>query len=743
VGAVAISAATFSKAHALQAASSGKQGLKGIWPKEVPADLSADSFSVLTGAWEKWGKDLAGLVTKLYTDDKLDAAGQRELLTQLEGKIKTMDKALADPKFASLGDAIASVRERLARRVDVALAMLDTLELNPEEVKAAAIQRERKHSLRHLDQLVEYLGTVPGGNAWLGYVKANDLRTALNSSGAPGSIVATIDEKLNSSVANSQQKEFLARPAFRHLAHALSNLRHAEEMKPTAGDEQAVRTSLTSLVSAIEAYEENGTSEDGHKVIDTLAAAEKVAIDEGDRLDRGVRPHYMNYNLSAITSDAALTKLLGETSQTTGPVTDFILGANVSGTEWTTSTVSVRIEPSTNSARIELVIDGTTQSSTVGVTSQANIYTSGYHRFGAVKEIRFDGENISTGPARMTYVQPNNTTTGASTAMSGLPIFGRMADSIAVGEAERRRGESEAIAADRIQTRVLPEVDTRVDKLIQDANSRLHKDLHKRLREAGVYPTAVRATSNQTFLRFSAEIADKQELAGDMAPSIGYEKAGLVLQLHESLLTNGARRMKFAGQSMTDAQVKAELERFLTLLAGRKIEIGKTGVSPPPTAFKKVPPGPSAPGAKPAPAPAPAPAEEQSGDNSLLVFDKDDPIRFSIENGEVSLVLRAGIKQEGKEDIPTQSITVPLRLSVKGNQIIVDRGTVQVAPATAGADRAQQVVRAGVMRKKLESVFKPMALDGVIHVPREGRPDADLAIADIKAFGGWLTILAN
>jgi len=743
VGAVAISAAAFSKAHALQAAPSGKQGLKGIWPKEVPADLSADSFSVLTGAWEKWGKDLAGLVAKLYTDDKLDAAGQRELLTQLEDKIKTMDKALADPKFASLGDAIASVRERLARRVDVARAMLDTLELNPEEVKAAAIQREKKHSLRHLDQLVEYLGTVPGGNAWLGYVKANDLRTALNASGAPGSVVATIDEKLNSPVANPQQREFLARPAFRHLAHALSNLRHAEEMKPTAGDEQAVRNSLASLESAIEAYEENGTSEDGHKVIDTLAAAEKAAIDEGDRLDRGVRPHYMNYNLSAITSDAALTKLLGETSQTTGPVTDFILGANVSGTEWTTSTVSVRIEPSTNSARIELVIDGTTQSSTVGVTSQANIYTSGYHRFGAVKEIRFDGENISTGPARMTYVQPSNTTTGASTAMSGLPIFGRMADSIAVGEAERRRGESEAIAADRIQTRVLPEVDSRVDKLIQDANSRLHKDLHKRLREAGVYPTAVRATSNQTFLRLSAEIADKQELAGDVAPSIGYEKAGLVLQLHESLLTNGARRMKFAGQSMTDAQVKAELERFLSLLAGRKIEIGKTGVSSPPTAFKKVPPGPSAPGAKPAPAPAPAPAAEQSGDNSLLVFDKDDPIRFSIENGEVSLVLRAGIKQEGKEDIPTQSITVPLRMSVKGNQIIVDRGTVQVAPVTAGADRAQQVVRAGVMRKKLESVFKPMALDGVIHVPREGRPDADLAIADIKAFGGWLTILAN
>ena len=88
----------------------------------------------------------------------------------------------------------------------------------------------------------------------------------------------------------------------------------------------------------------------------------------------------------------------------------------------------------------------------------------------------------------MTYVQPSNTTTGASTAISGFPIFGGIADSIAVGEAERRRGESEAIAAERLQSRVVPEVDARVDELIQDANSRLHTDLHKRLREAGVYP---------------------------------------------------------------------------------------------------------------------------------------------------------------------------------------------------------------------------------------------------------------
>lgn len=716
--------------------------MRGILPKEVPADLGADSFSGLNGAWEKWGKSLAESVGKLYTDDKLDAAGQRALLNELKGKLKTMDRALADPRYASLDDAIASVRGRLARRVDVALAMLDTLELNPEQVKTGMIKREKKHALRHLDELVDYLGTIPGGNAWLGYVKANELRTALSGSGTNDQVIASVDEKLNSTSANPQQREFLARPAFRHLAHALSKLHHAQDMQTIGGDEQGIRSSLTSLESALEAYEENGTSGDAHKIQETLAAAEKAAIDEGDRLDEGVRPHYMNYNLTAVTNDAALTKLLGETQTTTGPVTDFILGANVSGTEWTTTTVTVRTEPSNHSAKIELVIDGIVQSSTVGSTSQANIYTSGYHRFGAAKEIIFDGTNISTGPARMLYVYPSNTTTGASTQFSGFPIFGRLADGIAVGEAEKRRGESEAIAAERVQSRVLPEVDARVDKLIQDTNSRLHTELHKRLKEAGVYPTVVSARSNQTFLRLNAEIADKQELGGDVAIPMGFDRAGLVLQLHETLLTNSVHRMKFAGQSMTDAQVKAELERFLSLLAGRKVEIDKTA-SKGPVPLKPVP----TPGAPPAPAPAKAPApaasSDNSGDNSLLVFDADDPIRFTIENGEISLVLRAGIKQEGKEDIPTQTITVPLRLSVKNGQVLVERGTVTVAPATANTDRTTQVVRAGVMRKKLESVIKPMSLDGMIHVPRQGKPDADLTVVDIKAVGGWLTILAN
>jgi len=704
--------AAVSAAVALEAPSASDSGLHGIIGKEVPNDLGSELFAGLTGNWESWGKGLSPLVNKLYTDQKLDLAGQKALLKQLHEKIHTIDKALADPRFASLYGPLTGVRGHLARRVDIDQAILDTLELNPDEVKTAQIKEARTNVREALAALEKDLDKVPGGAAWLPYIHASQLRDALGT-GSSGSVLATVEQKIEAgkNLKDPKQREFLARPAFVALAKAAAALRQAQEAKIAPTDEKALRPKLADLVSAIEGYEEEGTSAAGKKVREALAAADKVAIDGGDRLDEAIREHYLNYNLQIVASEAALSKLVNTQQTTTGPVTDFILGANVSGTETTTTNVTVDLLPGADAAQMELVLNGVTQSSTIGVTSQASIYTSGYHQFGAVKPLRFDGLTISTGPARMTYVQPSNTTTGASTSYSGMPIFGGIADRTAVREAEARRGQSEAIAAQRLESRVLPELDLRVDDMIKDANTRLQNDLRKRLGEGGVLPADVRARSNASYLRFSAQILGPGELAGDVTTPAGESSAGLLIRLHETLLNNAVNRMKFAGQTMTDAQVQAELERYLTLLTGRAIKLGNKKAT--------------------------------SDKTSMLVFDKEDPIRFTIDNGDIDLVIRAGFKQEGKEDIPTQMITVPLHLSVQGDHVRVDRGTVQVAPATQTTDRTAQVVRAGVMKKKLESVIESSNLDGVIHVTRPGRPNVDLTIAKIGAESGWLSIWAN
>jgi hypothetical protein len=703
--------AAVSVAVALEGAAD-RPGLRGILPKEVPDDLSPDAFAALTGNWERWGKQTSELVTRLYTDEKLDAAGQRELIKQLRIKLNTMEKALGDPRYQSLDGPIAGLHGRLRRRVDIADAMLDTLELNPETVKANRVKSGRADVLEALADLESDLRSVPAGSAWLPYVKAAELRKSLSAGGSDAN-VAAVEQKLKGGASlNENQRRFLSRQSFRNLAGALGELRAAEEMKTTAGDQQALRAALTELAAAIENYELEHTSAVGAKLRDALAAAGKAAIDQGDRIGGAVRNHYMNYNLQVVAAEPFVTRLMYDQRSESGPVRDFVLGADVYGNQVTGTTVTVDIKPSNDTARLLLQLNGVTQSNTAGVTDQATVYTSGYHQFGAVKELRFDGHRILTSPAQLAYVNPSNTTTGADTHVGWVPILGAIANGIAVREAQRMRPESEAIAAQRVASRVLPEFETKTEQAMQDVNNRLQNDVKKRLEQGGVYPRQVKVRSNESYLRMSSQILEPGQLGGGLAATASDTKSGLVLHVHESLLNNAASHMKFAGRTMTNDQVRGELERYLSLLAGRPVKVG---------------------GAKKKPA---------DQDDSQLVFDTQDPVRLRIADGNVILTFRAGVRQPGKEDIPTQIVSVPLSVQLKGKQLVIDRGTVQVSPA-GPTDRGTQIVRAGVMRKKLESVIEPTSQDRTIRLTRPNQSDMIITIADIRARDGWLTIYAD
>ncbi len=708
--------------------STEKSGLHGIIKTEVPTGLTSDAFAELSGNWSDWGKGVSAIVTKLYTDDKLDAAAQRDLLKQLQHKIQVIDKAVADPRFAALYDPLLSIRGRLARRVDIDLAILNTLELKPEDVKAEHVKAARAEALDQLSDLENDLKQVPNGSAWLPFIHAEQLRQALTANGSD-SVMTSAQGRLDagSSLKDPEQRQFLARPAFRKLSTALGKLHTAEQASPAG--ENAGTDKFAALVAAIEGFEENGSSADEHKVIESLEAAEKAAIDGGTLIGHAVREHYMNYNLQIVASRELLNKLLSDQQTTNGQVTDFVLGANVSGNEQTTTDISVELRPGSNTANLDLILNGVTQSNTVGSTDQANIYTQGYHRWGAKKPLRFDGTTLTTEPATMTYVQPSNTTTGASTRYSGS-LFGGMAEGQAVQAANSQRGESEAIAGQRIQTKVLPALDSRVDQLIQQVDEKMKYDLRKRLRVAGVLPSTVRARSNDAFVRLSAEVAGADDLAGDTGNPAIETGAGLVISIHESLLNNAVSQMKFAGQTMTDAEVAAELQRYLSEVLGRKVDFADAAKKMAAAQAAMLPPGATPPAAKPA---------EQSPEqkNSKFVFDQEDPIRFTIDNGEIKLVIRAGFKQEGQADVPTQEITVSMRMAAMGGRVALMRGAVGVAGGG-------KVLRSGAIKQKIESAIPEITpLDPQIHVPREGKAPVDLTVARIAADNGWLTMWAN
>ncbi len=357
-----------------------------------------------------------------------------------------------------------------------------------------------------------------------------------------------------------------------------------------------------------------------------------------------------------------------------------------------------------------MTFTGHTQTNTQGVTDEATIFTSGYHTFAARKAINFDGDRFATSPATIA-VDANNTTTGARTVVSGVPILGGIADDYAVGEARNRKARSEAISESKLKERLLPEFNQGVDDEFSGLSKELENKVIPKLHDSDLYPSARSFRSDEESMWVSTRLMNSDELAGDTPTFTATSEKGVVIHLHESLLNNSMDRLGLAGQSLTEAELAQELARSFSFLIGKEINLTEEK------------------------------ADGEEPDLTKFVFPKEDPLRIRIENGELTMVLRAGLQPEEGDAIPTQVISVPLTFNVVDNGIEIEAGTVGVAPAVAPKNRFAQIARAGVVKSKIEKALPNRKLDRAFKLERENGGPVTLAITQIKRNAGWLSIV--
>lgn len=688
-------------------------GLRGILPVDVPANLGEDAFAVLDGNWKEWGEKTAAEVAKLYADESLDLAGQRQQLELLKKKLLTMETSLKDARYRSIHEPLGSLYAALNRRVSIAEAVLDTLTIDPKKAASEQLDGARQQVAKSLKDLEAELNTVKNGPAWLDYVRSAEITKLVSdkkgSEAVP--VLSAVHQKLSPSDATSPEiRKFLDGTRLVALRQSLDEFVKVAAAVDQPYNPEKLRAELVNLVGSVEKFEETQSSTDAATVRKAFDAVRKSSPDRGNRVASAMSTHYFNFNLRVVASEKFLSKLASETTTKQGPVRDFILGANVSGNQTTTVTAGVDLKPSNDGIRLNLVIDGVARSNTVGVTDQANVYTYGHHVFKAWKPIQFDGNKFTTSPADIS-VQANNQTQGVSTKYSNIPLFGGFADSIAMGEVAERRGQAEAIAAQRVSSKVLPEFNSEVDAKIGDLNKDYEEKVNAKLRQKELYPSAASYRSTEDDLRVSTRLMADQELAGGDGPFVSVPANGFVVALHESLLNNSLDRLKIAGRTMTEDELAKEIENSFSDLLGRKFEAKKK--------IEEAAAGPKEP--------------------ATFVFPDKDPIRFRITNGELTLALRAGLKQKD-EDIPTQEITVPLMFRIEGTNFVVESGEVGVSPVDPPANAGLQIARAGVVRSKIKNALPTRKFDRFVSIDKNRQTPIQLGLAQVRAAGGWLTL---
>lgn len=708
-----------SLSHGWDEAAPGNPGLRGLLPEETPDDLGFESWERLDGNWASWSENVAELVGQLY-EGELDLKQQRELLNTLRKKLAVMQTALNDARYASLHVPLRSLHSRLSRRVALATAVLETVSLNPDALRAAALKDSGKQLLSAVSHLETDLNAIPNGRAWLGYVKSSSLTpiaTAGKSDDDSQAVLQSVSKRLESTDSlNAEQKKFVARAAFQSLARSIKAYQTVLSESYEEADPKALRAQLKTLTGALETYEQRDGRQAAQQAHTALAALKTIAPDKGHRLAKVVDQLYTNFNLRLIASEGFLNRVVRTERKESGDVSDFILGANVSGKQTTTAHIGIDLKNSNDGALFDITLKGTVRSTTQGVTDKATIYTSGRHEFLASKPVHFDGQTLSGKKTTIT-VDANNTTTGARTQASGIPLFGQIANGIARNVARQRRAESEAIAESRVSDKVLPRFNKEVDRDLAKANQALKDDVIAKLTKAKMYPSRQQLRSTDTQFQLNSRIMDKDELGGSGVQSAPVSKNNMALQLHESLINNALNHLKLAGRTMSEEELKAEFERGLSEFTGRQVSLSDGKPSDPE-------------------------ASTDSGPNTL-VFDAHDPIRIQFADGEVVLILRAGFRQKGKDDIPLQQVTVPLKFAVDGNQIVATRGTVKVSPVVRPKNLQIQIARAGVIRKKLERALPERRFERTLTLERKNDPNLQIGLTDINSLDGWLTLMAQ
>ena len=693
-------------------------GLKGLLPAEAPEGL-LNTIGTLPETWTPWGESVIAELTKFYGETADDLEGQKAALGRLKVKLETLDKSLTDPQYESMWSQLSSLHSSLNRRIEVIEAVLDTLTVDPATGRGAAVDAAKSQLTAGVETADSYLDTIQGGDAWKKYLETNAVRAAVAGDADAAKLVELLTPILDKAQAASKSenaviRDFVAGGALKTYRHDLSHA-VAVLQRSTAGvNLDEVRKNLKDLLEGLEQYEANTTTEAATKVRAAYDALRDLTADGGERLTGVLRRHYFNSNLQVAISEGFLNRVLAKTHIEEGGIQDFILGADVYGCQITSSIAKFDLQPAADGVYFRLNLTGTVSTNTESYKGSAIIFSNGSHNFTAFKDIRFDGEHFSTTPANM-HVNASNEPFDASTPLDNFPIFGGVGKSIAMTAAMQKRPDAEAVAAQRVTSRVGPQFDNEVDDKFTELNGKLHSKVIDTLKAENLYPDYKTYRSTDTQLDIGSRLMGAQELGGGTLPVKAVAGDEMRVRLHETLINNFLDTLGIGGKTMTEQDLRKLLQDKFTKLLNQEITL---------------------------PAAKEATGDDAAKQPKAFIFADKNPLHVKVADGKILLIIRAGFQRDEDKggNIPPQIVTVPLSITVEGEEVVITRGDVLVDPLEAPENVAEQVARAGVIKNKIETSIQNKRDTRTLKVEKlEGDP-INVNVTGIEALDGWISI---
>ncbi len=306
--------------------------------------------------------------------------------------------------------------------------------------------------------------------------------------------------------------------------------------------------------------------------------------------------HYRNANVRIAINQRLINRMLPPLPSTTEPISERLLGAEVSGQNHISNQLRIALIPNPDEIELQLETSGQVTSDTVAKRSGFLIQNQGLANFQVFKRLAFNRTGVISESPQVT-ANATQRLVGLRGNLDRVPVLGWVATRIARNKVEEETPKAESLTRRRIENDARERVEQQVTQQLQQFRDSLQRFVLDPLTSVELEPETLQTSTTDQRIVGRYRLAGRDQLAAHQPRPADYESDLLTVQLHQSAFNNLLSRVGLNGKKFTPTTLNEHLSKVT----------GFTGTS------------------------------EYTGDEAELTFAKYDPIRIDFKDGMVAL----------------------------------------------------------------------------------------------------------
>ncbi len=620
------------------------------------------------------------------------AQADRTVVRTILGRYSSGVAGLERKRFVAVRTALKNWLEELPAL---------TAEQLPEAARSAKLtfvaateadaERERKRLTVAVADLKKVLDKASAEDAarWRETLKWEQLESVLAATDARLDLktLQAISGQYYQDVAGLERNEFLA------VRQSLDKYLSVALLASSADSQKVYESYLDTLAEKLTAYQQQPTTEEAIQIGGRLGWLDRFG--QATELVEAARSHYSRPNLFLGVSEALMQAGVEQNVDETAAVNEVILGTRVRGKARLTGAVTLDLVANDQHAAMDILLNGSTVSDSVGTNGPVRVFSRGYTSVAAKKSLTLDQTGLTDRPA---------TARCSTRTRIGNVEAGRLIKHVAMKRIEQTQPQAEAIASRRAAGKIASSVDERSEDLLGDANTSFADKFRLPLVRRGGFPQQLQFRTTDDALEVTMLQAGRDQLAAPNSPPALDGKFDLAVRMHESLVGNLSQAV-LGGVTLTDVRLAEMIKEA-------------TGKVPDELAIK------------------------DENDPWSITFTSELPIEARFSGQTVKISIRGKRFGRGDQEVRRlMEISATYTIEKLPDRArLVRQGDVQVEYLTRTSQGAPDLAMKTFMKKKFEGLFKEEIVSEGLALPERWKSIGKLQLQQLGCDQGWLAL---